>query len=105
MSRAFRQNNTSQNTYYPKLLGTHCAVATEHYLATKAGADLLGIGGNAVDAAVGATFVESLVNPQMFTLGGECPMLICMAKTQQVIAVNGNTAAPGRATPEAYLQR
>ena len=64
MSRAFRQNNTSQNTYYPKLLGTHCAVATEHYLATKAGADLLGIGGNAVDAAVGATFVESLVNPQ-----------------------------------------
>ena len=105
MSRAFRQNNTSQNTYYPKLLGTHCAVATEHYLATKAGADLLGIGGNAVDAAVGATFVESLVNPQMFTLGGECPMLICMAKTQQVIAVNGNTAAPGQATPEAYLQR
>ena len=32
-------------------------------------------------------------------------MLICMAKTQQVIAVNGNTAAPGKATPEAYLQR
>ena len=101
MSRAFRQNNTSHNTYYPKLLGTHCAVATEHYLATKAGADLLGIGGNAVDAAVGATLVESVVNPQMFTLGGECPMLICMAKTQQVIAVNGNTAAPGQATPEA----
>ncbi|SVE39033.1 uncharacterized protein METZ01_LOCUS491887, partial [marine metagenome] len=45
MSRAFRQSNTSQNTFYPKLLGTHCAVVTEHYLATKAGADLLGIGG------------------------------------------------------------
>ena len=105
MSRAWRQNNTSQNTYYPRVLGTHCAVATEHYLATKAGADLLGIGGNAVDAAVGATFVESVVNPQMFTLGGECPMLICMAKTQQVVSVNGNTAAPRLATPEAYLKR
>ena len=84
MSRAWRQNNTSLNTFYPKVLGTQCAVATEHYLATKAGADLLGIGGNAVDAAVGATFVESIVNPQMFTLGGECPMLICMAKPRKL---------------------
>jgi len=105
MNRAWRQNNTSQNTFYPKVLGTQCAVATENYLATKAGADLLGIGGNAVDAAVGATFVESIVNPQMFTLGGECPMLICMAKTQKVVSVNGNTAAPGKATPEEYLKR
>ena len=57
MSRAFRQNTTQKNTFYPQLLGTHGAVATEHYLSTKAGADILGGGGNAVDAAVGATFV------------------------------------------------
>ena len=30
MSRAFRQNSTQKNTYYPQLLGTHGAVATEH---------------------------------------------------------------------------
>jgi len=105
MSRAFRQNTTLKRTYYPQLLGTHGAVATEHYLATKAGADLLGVGGNAVDAAVGATFVEGLVNPQMFTLGGECPMLVCMAETNHVVSVNGNTSAPERATPEVYLER
>ena len=105
MSRAFRQNTTQKNTYYPQLLGTHGAVVTEHYLATKAGADLLGVGGNAVDAAVGATFVEGVVNPQMFTLGGECPMLICMAETNQVVSVNGNTSAPEKATPEVYLER
>ena len=105
MSRAFRQNSSQNNTYYPQLFGTHGAIATEHYLATKAGADLLGVGGNAVDAAVGATFVEGLVNPQMFTLGGECPMLVCMAETNQVVAVNGNTSAPERATPEVYLER
>ena len=104
MSRAFRQNDTRQNTFYPKLLGTHAAVASEHYLATKAGADLIEAGGNAVDAAVGAAFVEGVVNPQMFTLGGECPMLICMAETGQVISVNGNTAAPEKATPETFLQ-
>ncbi len=105
MSRAFRQNTSQNNTYYPQLFGTHGAIATEHYLATKAGADLLGVGGNAVDAAVGATFVEGLVNPQMFTLGGECPMLVCMAETNHVVSVNGNTSAPERATPEVYLER
>ena len=104
MSRAFRQNDTLQNTFYPKLLGTHAAVVSEHYLATKAGADLLDAGGNAIDAAVGAAFVESVVNPQMFTLGGECPMLICMSETGQVISVNGNTAAPEKATPETFLK-
>ena len=105
MSRAFRQNTTQKNTYYPQLLGTHGAVATEHYLATKVGADILGGGGNAVDAAVGATFVEGVVNPQMFTLGGECPMLICMAETNQVVSVNGNTMAPEKATAEVFLER
>ena len=105
MSRAFRQNTSQNNTYYPQLFGTHGAIATEHYLATKAGADLLGVGGNAVDAAVGATFVEGVVNPQMFTLGGECPMLVCMAETNHVVSVNGNTSAPERATPEVYLER
>ena len=105
MSRAFRRNSSQNNTYYPQLFGTHGAIATEHYLATKAGADLLGVGGNAVDAAVGATFVEGLVNPQMFTLGGECPMLVCMAETNHVVSVNGNTSAPERATPEVYLER
>ena len=105
MNRAFRQQNNEHNTHYPKLLGTRGAVATEHYLSTKAGADLLGVGGNAVDAAVGATLVECVVNPQMATLGGECPMLICMASSREVVAVNGNTAAPGLATPEAYQRR
>jgi len=101
MSRAFRQQTTESNTHYPRLLGTHGAVTSEHYLATQAGADLLKAGGNAVDAAVGAVLVEGVVNPQMHTLGGECPMLICMAKTGRVVSVNGNTAAPESATPDA----
>jgi gamma-glutamyltranspeptidase/glutathione hydrolase len=32
-------------------------------------------------------------------------MLICMASSDKVVAVNGNTAAPGLATPEAYQAR
>lgn len=84
--------------FRPTIMGTHGMVASEHYLSALIGVQILQQGGNAVDAAVAATFAEGVVNPHMHTLGGEVPMLIHMAKTSQVVAINGNTAAPGRAT-------
>jgi gamma-glutamyltranspeptidase / glutathione hydrolase len=54
---------------------------------------------------VAASFVEGLVNPQMHTLGGECPLLVRLAGEAKVIAVNGNMAAPAKATPEAFRGR
>jgi gamma-glutamyltranspeptidase/glutathione hydrolase len=79
-------------------MGTHGMVATEHYLSALIGVEILKQGGNAVDAAVAAIFAEGVLNPHMHTLGGEVPMLIYRADTQQVVAINGNTAAPQRAT-------
>ncbi|MDH4246703.1 MAG: gamma-glutamyltransferase family protein [Deltaproteobacteria bacterium] len=104
-TRSFGIENTGRNPYFPRLLGRNGAVATEHYLSAQAAADCLKNGGNAVDAAVCATLVENVVNPNMFTLGGECPMLIRMASDGKVVSVNGNTAAPELATPQAFLDR
>jgi gamma-glutamyltranspeptidase / glutathione hydrolase len=104
-TRAFRSEPTSGNTFYPRLLGTRGAVACEHYLAADAAADILKLGGNAVDAAVAGVLVEGLCNPQMHTIGGECPILLHMADGDGVVSINGNTAAPGTATPEAYRER
>ncbi|HKI97027.1 MAG TPA: gamma-glutamyltransferase family protein [bacterium] len=104
-TRSFGTDDTARNPYFPRLLGTQGAVATEHYLSAQAAADVLKAGGTAVDAAVAATLVEGIVNPNMYTVGGECPMLIYQAGSGRVVAVNGNTAAPELATPEAYLQR
>ncbi len=104
-TRAFGSDRAELNPWYPRLLGTRGAIACEHYLAAQAGADVLKSGGNAVDAAVCATFVEGVVNPQMHTIGGECPMLIYMAKSGKVVAVNGNTAAPELATVEVLRSR
>jgi gamma-glutamyltranspeptidase/glutathione hydrolase len=84
--------------FRPTIMGTHGMVATEHYLSAFIGAEILRQGGNAVDAAVAAIFAEGVVNPHMHTLGGEVPMLVYMAETGQVMAINGNTAAPQRAT-------
>jgi gamma-glutamyltranspeptidase/glutathione hydrolase len=81
-------------------MGTHGMVATEHYLSALIGVEILKRGGNAVDAAVAATFAEGVLNPHMHTIGGEVPMLIYRADTQRVFAINGNTAAPRRATIE-----
>lgn len=103
--RAFRNAPNAHRPSQPRLFGTHGAVASESYLATQAGADMLKQGGNAVDAGVAAAFVEGTANPQMYTIGGECPILVRMAETGRVVCVNGNTAAPGRATVDAYRER
>jgi gamma-glutamyltranspeptidase / glutathione hydrolase len=104
-SRAYRIDPTDSTTFYPRLIGTRGAVAANSYLSVDAGVDILKAGGNAIDAAVAATLVEGLVNPQMHTLGGECPVLIRLAGESRVISLNGNMAAPMAATPEAFRAR
>lgn len=103
--RAYRILPTDDRTFHPRWMGTRGAVASNSNLSASAGADVLKAGGNAIDAAVAMAFVEGLVNPQMHTLGGECPILVRPAGEDRVYAVNGNMAAPARATPEAYLSR
>jgi gamma-glutamyltranspeptidase / glutathione hydrolase len=85
-------------TWYPLVIGREAMLASTHYLASAAGARIFACGGNAIDAAIGATFVEGVVNPHMHTIGGEAPMLIYAANAGRVVAVNGNTMAPARAT-------
>ena len=85
-------------TIYPIIMGRRAMLATEHYLSAAAGARMFACGGNAIDAAIAATFVEGVVNPHMHTIGGEAPMLIYSASARRVVAINGNMMAPARAT-------
>ena len=103
--RAYRVLPTESTTFHPRLIGKRGAVAGNSYLSVNAGADILKAGGNAIDAAVAASFVEGLVNPQMHTLGGECPLLVRLAGERRVMALNGNMTAPTRATPDEYRAR
>ncbi len=83
-------------------MGREAMVSTEHYLSAAAGARIFDRGGNAIDAAVAAALVEGVVNPHMHTIGGEAPMLIRVGSSQRLVAVNGNTMAPARATIAHY---
>src|SRR5208282_2021979 len=89
-------------TIYPLIMGRRAMLATEHYLSASAGARIFAGGGNAIDAAIAATFVEGVVNPHMHTIGGEAPMLIYSASARRVVAINGNMMAPERATIAHY---
>src|SRR5580700_10047906 len=92
-------------TVYPLIMGRRAMIATQHYLSSAAGARIFACGGNAIDAAVAATFVEGIANPHMHTIGGEAPMLIFLASEHRIVAVNGNMTAPARATIAAYRER
>jgi gamma-glutamyltranspeptidase / glutathione hydrolase len=85
-------------TLYPLVMGREAVIATEHYLSASAGARIFALGGNAIDAAVAATFVEGIVNAHMHTIGGEAPMLVYSAPERRAFAINGNMMAPARAT-------
>lgn len=105
INRSFRIKPTDEQPYYPRVLGRKGAVATHHYLSAQAAVDMLRQGGTAVDAAVAATLVEGVVNPQMHTIGGEVAILIASPDMVKPVVINGNMMAPGGATPEAFRQR
>src|SRR2546428_8526405 len=97
-ARAYRTAPTDSTTFYPRLIGRHGAVAGNSYLSVNAGVDVLKAGGNAIDAAVGACFVERLVNPQMHTIRGEWPLPLRRAGSDEVGALDGNQAGAARGT-------
>jgi gamma-glutamyltranspeptidase/glutathione hydrolase len=103
--RSFGLDTGGERPFGGRVFGFRGAVASEHTLSAQAGMDILKHGGNAFDAAAAAVFVEQFVNPHMVTLGGECPMLLYIAAENRIVSVNGNTEAPARATPEAFLDR
>src|SRR6266568_1927274 len=84
------------------VLAPHGMVACAHYLATQAGVQMLTQGGNAIDAAIAANAVMTVVYPTTCSAGGDIFLLIWDAKTQQIHALNGSGRAPRGMTPEYF---
>ena len=94
-NRAFRVDDNSINSFVPSYSGTNGSIATHSNLsATTAYSILNNDKGNAFDAAAGAMLVESLVNPQMFGMGGEGVMILKPSSSKNPIVLNGNTKSP-----------
>src|ERR1700686_2312248 len=78
-------------------------VAAANPLAVDAGLEILGKGGNAIDAAVAVQAMLGLVEPQSSGIAGGAFLLYYDAHTHKVSAVDGRERAPAGAQPDMFL--
>lgn len=81
------------------VMAREAAVATSHPLATSTALEVLVEGGNAVDAAIAASAVQSVVEPHMTGIGGDC-FAIVTEPDGRMTGFNGSGGAPRLASTE-----
>ena len=86
------------------VLTTRGIVATAQTLASQAGAQILARGGSAVDAAIAANAVLSVVEPMMDGPGGDLFALYWDAKTGKLTGINASGWSPKALTLD-YLDK
>ncbi|MGH9407905.1 MAG: gamma-glutamyltransferase [Vicinamibacterales bacterium] len=87
------------------VMALHGAIATSQPLATAAGLRVLEQGGNAIDAAVTAAAVLTVVEPTMNGIGGDLFAMVYDPKTKTVHGLNASGRAPAGATIAEYQRR
>ena len=81
------------------------AIASGHSLATQAGMEILGKGGNAFDAAVAVSSTLAVVEPISSGLGGGGFFLLHDAKTGKDVMLDARETSPESATPDQFLDK
>ena len=76
-------------------------VVANHPLGSVAGAEMLAMGGNAIDAAIAALFTQGVVEPMMVGIFGGGWINIRLADGQHII-VDDYPTAPASASPDLY---
>jgi len=75
-------------------------VATSHYLASQAGAQVLTKGGSAIDAAIAANAVLGVTEPMNNGIGGDLFLIYWDAKTGKLYGLNSSGWAPRKLSVE-----
>src|SRR5919201_6890313 len=91
-----------RRTYKQEVVASAAVVASNHPLASAAGAEVLSCGGNAVDAAVATLCALSVVEPMMVSPFGAGFFLIRDGRSGDVIFIDNYATVPTAATPDMY---
>lgn len=89
----------------PLTLAPRGMVTSPHALASEAGVAILRAGGSAVDAAIAANAVLSVVYPHQSSVGGDAVWLLYDAAARRVRFLNASGRAPAAATIEEFRRR
>jgi gamma-glutamyltranspeptidase / glutathione hydrolase len=89
----------------PVAIGTGGAVASMDLDASAAGIDVLRRGGNAIDAAVATASALGVTIPFVAGPGGGGFMVIYLAKTHQVVTIDGRETCPGSCTATMFTDQ
>ena len=86
------------------VLAQNGMVATSNPLSSIEAINILRKGGNAVDAAIAASAVQSVVCPSATGVGGDCFAIISM-NGKDPVAVNGSGMAPKKASLDFFINK
>jgi gamma-glutamyltranspeptidase/glutathione hydrolase len=87
----------------PVATGTGGAVASTEFNASRAGIDTLKAGGNAIDAAVAVASTLGVTEPFVAGPGGGGFMAIYLARTHQVVTIDGREKCPAACTTQLFI--
>lgn len=92
----------SENDYAQVSADGKVAVATVSPYSTQIAMDLVARGGNALDAAIAATFALGVVDGHNSGIGGGCFILVRLADGR-MLAIDGREMAPAAATRDMFI--
>lgn len=95
--------STATTAQADSVFAKHEMIAAANPYAAKAGLEMLHEGGSAVDAAIAAQMVLTLVEPESSGLGGGAFLVLYDPKTKKVTTFDGRETAPASATSDMFL--